>query len=162
MAAWCCLVSRDKSVAWCHWEPLIFLKLQLYSFLKCPSSQNQGNTQCPTTMRRSSPLRAASIWTSNWCCIVVVVGFGLSLLTMLLIYIPFYNSTQSQDTTVIMSRSYTMCTLFYVILCRFFDSERERFPRHSQTRPSRHCKFWQSLREIVKKLRFGMKHVMDT
>ena len=36
----------------------------------------------------------------------------------------------------------------------------QRFWCHSQTRPSRHCKFWQSPREIVKKLRFGMKHVM--
>ena len=34
------------------------------------------------------------------------------------------------------------------------------FWRHSQTSPNRHCKFWQSPKEIVKKIRFGMEHVM--
>src|SRR5882724_1156406 len=33
--------------------------------------------------------------------------------------------------------------------------------RHNQTRTSHHCKFWQSLREIVKKIRFGMKVARD-
>ena len=37
-----------------------------------------------------------------------------------------------------------------------------RFWCHGQTRPSHHCKFWQSPREIVKELRFEMKHVMGT
>ena len=38
-------------------------------------------------------------------------------------YIPFYNSAQSQGDAVIVSRSYTTCTLFYIILCKVFDSE---------------------------------------
>jgi len=40
-------------------------------------------------------------------------------------------------------------------------SESAFVPR-SQTRPSCHCKFWQLPKEIVKKSRFGMKHVMGT
>jgi len=32
--------------------------------------------------------------------------------------------------------------------------------QENKQRPSCHCKFWQSLKEIVKKIRFEMKHVI--
>ena len=74
-------------------------------------------------------------------------------------HMSFYNSASQSDMTAIVSCSYMMCTLFYM---EVFATERERYWHHSQTRPSCHCKFWQSPREIVKKLRFGMKHTMGT
>ena len=52
-------------------------------------------------------------------CIVVVVVFGLSLLTLLLIYLSIILRSH-RDTTAIVSRSYTTCTLFCVILSRVF------------------------------------------
>ena len=48
------------------------------------------------------------------------------------------------------------------ILVALWVTSGSTFVPRNQTRPSYHYNFWQSPRKIVKKLRFGMKHMMGT